>query len=144
EPHAESLCMALTAVPTATTGNKALAGGPSADWVIARKVQAGTPPLTLFAGQRGGYIDERLSFSEASTLTAAENNPYMLYQKLVGLVSPNGTPAPGAEEAKRLLLTSRKSIHDLVRDELKALMGNSRLSAADRLRLQHHLDSIRD
>jgi len=107
-------------------------------------VQSGTPPLTLFAGVRGGYIDERLSFSDAGTLTAAENNPYVLYQKLVGIVSPNGTPAPGAEEAKRLLFESRKSIHDLVRDELKSLMGNPRLSAADRLRLQHHFDSIRD
>jgi hypothetical protein len=62
----------------------------------------------------------------------------------MGLVSPGGTPTPGSDEAKRLLFTSRKSIHDLVRDELKALMANSRLSAADRLRLQHHFDSIRD
>jgi len=59
EPHAESLCMALTAMPTATTGSKATSAGPSADWVIARKVQPGTPPLTLYAGQKGGYIDER-------------------------------------------------------------------------------------
>ncbi len=144
EPHAESLCMALTAMPTATTGSKATSAGPSADWVIARKVQPGTPPLTLYAGQKGGYIDERLSFSEAGIVTAADNNPYVLYQKLVGIVSPNGTPAPGAEEAKWLLFESRKSIHDLVRDELRALMGNSRLSSADRQRLQLHFDSIRD
>ena len=77
-------------------------------------------------------------------MTAADNNPYVLYQKLVGIVSPNGTPAPGAEEAKWLLFESRKSIHDLVRDELRALMGNSRLSSADRQRLQLHFDSIRD
>jgi hypothetical protein len=144
EPHAESLVMALTGMPTATTGRTATSAGPSADWVIARKVQPGTPPLTLFAGQKGGYIDERLSFSEAGVITAADNNPYLLYQKLVGLVSPNGTPAPGAEEAKRLLFESRKSIHDLVRDELRALMGNARLSSADRQRMQLHLDSIRD
>jgi len=87
EPHAESLCMALTAMPTATTGSKATSAGPSADWVIARKVQPGTPPLTLYAGQKGGYIDERLSFSEAGIVTAADNNPYVLYQKLVGIVS---------------------------------------------------------
>ena len=144
DSHAESLCMALTAMPPATTGSKATSAGPSADWVIARKVQAQTPPLTLFAGLRTGYIGERLSFSEAGKVTAASNNPYTLYQQLVGIVSPNGTPAPGAEEAKRLLFQSRKSIHDLVRDELRALMGNSRLSAADRQRLQLHFDSIRD
>jgi hypothetical protein len=143
EPHAESLAMALTAMPS-TTGQAATSTGPSADWVIARRVQGATPPLTLMAGMKSAYIAERLSFSAAGMLTAAEFNPFNLYQKLTGLVSPDGTPAPGAEEAKRLLFTSRKSIHDLVRDELRALMANSRLSAADRLRLQHHFDSIRD
>ena len=144
EPHAESLCMALTAMPTLTTGAQAMAAGPSADWVIARKVQAETPPLTLYAGLQSGYIDERLSFSEAGTVTPAANNPYELYQKLVGIVSPSGVPTPGGAQAKQLLLESRQSIHDLVRDDLSALMGNSRMSVADRQRLQQHFDAIRD
>jgi len=144
EPHAESLCMALTAVPPTSSGVRAMAGGPSADWVIARKVQGDIAPLTLYAGQKNGYINERLSFSAADTLTAASYNPYELYQKLVGIVSPNGNPAPGAAQAQQLLLESRKSIHDLVRDDLRALMGNPRMSSADRQRLQQHFDSIRD
>lgn len=145
EPHAEALCMVLTAMPPASTGSMALAGGPSADWVIADRVQPGTPPLTLYAGNiHNGYIAERLSFSAAGELTRAQDNPFELYQKLVGVVAPDGTPTPGAEEAKRLLLESRKSIHDLVRDELGTLMGNPRMSSADRQRLQQHFDSIRD
>ncbi|HEX2674580.1 MAG TPA: DUF1552 domain-containing protein [Polyangiaceae bacterium] len=144
EPHAESLCMALTAVPPTSHGSNALAGGPSADWVIARKVQGDTPPLTLYAGQKQGYINERLSFSAVDTVTPASNNPYELYQKLVGIVSANGTPTPGAPQAQQLLLESRKSIHDLVRDDLRALMGNSRMSSADRQRLQQHFDAVRD
>jgi hypothetical protein len=144
EPHARSLCMVLTAVPPVGASNTAMAGGPSADWVIARKVQGETPPLTLYAGLKAGYINERLSFSEAGKVTAAAANPYELYQKLVGIVGKDGTPAPGADEAKRLLFESRKSIHDLVRDDLRALMGNSRMSTADRQRLQQHFDSIRD
>ena len=144
EPHAESLCMALTAVPPISTGAKAMAGGPSADWVIARKVQAETPPLTLYAGAQGGYIDERLSFSESGTVTPAANNPYELYRKLVGIVSTNGTPTPGGDQAQRLLLESRKSIHDLVRDDLRALLGNPRLSKTDQQRLQQHFDAIRE
>jgi len=144
EPHAESLCMALTALPSGGTGNKATSTGPSADWVIARKVQGDLPPLTLYAGAKSGYIDERLSFSAAGTVTQASNNPYELYQKLVGLVSPNGTPTPGSEATQQLLLESRKSIHDLVRDDLSALMANPRMSSADRQRLQQHFDSIRD
>ncbi|HKO52253.1 MAG TPA: DUF1552 domain-containing protein [Polyangiaceae bacterium] len=144
EPHAESLCMALTALPSAGTGNTATSTGPSADWVIARKVQGDVPPLTLYAGAKAGYINERLSFSEAGMGTKASNNPYELYQKLVGLVSSNGTPSPGAAQAQQLLLESRKSIHDLVRDDLRALMANPRMSSADRQRLQQHFDSIRD
>jgi hypothetical protein len=146
EPHAESLCMALTAIPPANNGSQAMAGGPSADWVIARKVQGGAPPLTLYAGAKSGYINERLSFTGAGPgmVTTALNNPYQLYKQLVGIVSANGTPTPGADQAKRLLLESRKSIHDLVRDDLRALMGNSRMSSSDRQRLQQHFDAIRD
>jgi hypothetical protein len=43
-----------------------------------------------------------------------------------------------------LLAESRNSVHDLVRDELHGLMGNSRLSSDDKQRLQQHFDSIRD
>jgi len=144
DAHAESLCMALTALPATGTGNKATATGPSADWVIAGKVQPGVPPLTLYAGRKAGYIDERLSFSAAGNVTAASNNPYELYQKLVGIVAPDGTPTPGSAKAQQLLIESRKSIHDLVRDDLQQLMNSPRMSSADRKRLQQHFDSIRD
>jgi len=144
EPHAESLCMALTALAPTAQGSAAMATGPSADWVIARKVQPGVAPLTLYAGRKAGYIDDRLSFSEAGKVTTGSNNPYELYQKLVGIVSPNGAPNPGAAQAQQLLVESRNSIHDLVRDDLRALMADSRMSSADRQRLQQHFDSIRD
>jgi hypothetical protein len=51
---------------------------------------------------------------------------------------------PEGDAAARLLAESRNSVHDLVRDEMQALMGNSRLSASDRQRLQTHFDAIRD
>jgi hypothetical protein len=145
EPHAESLCLAFTAVNTASNGNMARAGGPSADWVIANKVQPGTPPLTMYAGNlRNGYIAERLSFSAAGMLTPAVDNPFTLYQKLVGIVAPDGTMTPNGEEARRLLIEGRNSVHDLVRDELKALMSEPRLGAEDKRRLQQHFEAIRD
>ena len=95
EPHAETLCMALTAAKPTSSSSAAMAGGPSADWVIARKVQPGTPPLTLYAGNlRNGYIAERLSFSEAGVVTPAVSNPYTLYQKLIGIVIARRHPEP--------------------------------------------------
>jgi hypothetical protein len=145
EPHAESIVLALTARTPATNGSRATSAGPSADWVIAGHVQSGTPPLALYAGNlRNGYIANRLSFEEAGLLANVTDNPYKLYQQLVGLVGPGGTPTPEGEAAARLLAESRNSVHDLVREELGALMGNTRLSAADKQRLQHHFDAIRD
>jgi hypothetical protein len=145
EPHAETLCMALTAAKPVGTGNRVQGGGPSADWVIANRVQPGTAPLTLYAGNRkNGYIAERLSFSQAETVTAAVDNPYTFYQQLVGLLQTDGSMTPDASEAERLLIESRNSIHDLVRDDLRALMANPRMSSIDRQRLQQHFDAIRD
>lgn len=145
EPHAQALCMAFTAVPPIGASSTAMAGGPSADWVIAEKVQPGIAPLTLYAGNiRNGYIEERVSFRAPGEVTAGTDNPYVLYQQLIGLVAPDGTPVPGSEEAMRLLAESRNSVHDLVRDDLSALMSNSRMSTSDRQRLQQHFDAIRD
>ena len=145
ESHSEGLAMALTAVPSTTEGSRATSQGPSADWVIADKVQPGKAPLTLYAGnRRNGYIAERLSFRTAGEVTTANDNPYKLYQELIGLVGPDGTMTPDAEAAARLLAESRNSVHDLVRDEMKTLMGSSRLSATDKQRLQTHFDAIRD
>jgi hypothetical protein len=121
-----------------------LASGPSADVVIASHVHPDLEPLTLYAGQRTGYIDEKLSFTTSGQVRAAIQNPYTLYMELMGLATPGGGMTPDGERAARLLAQSRNSIHDLVRDDLTALMQNSRLSSADRQRLQQHFESIRD
>jgi hypothetical protein len=145
EPHAEGPCQALTARTPTGSGSTAVASGPSADWVIANAVHPGKAPLTLYAGNpKNGYIAERFSFSEAGKVAPAVDNPYLLYQELVGIAAPGGTMMPGGEEAAKLLIQSRNSIHDLVREELQALLANSRLSAADRQRLELHFDGIRD
>jgi hypothetical protein len=140
EPHATGYIYALTAMEPLTTDNRALAAGPSADVAIASHVHPDREPLTLFAGAKEGYIDDRLSFAGPGELRLAEQNPYELYLELMGLATPGG----GMTEATRRLAMSRNSIHDIVRDDLTALMGNSRLSRADRDRLQQHFDAIRD
>lgn len=144
ETHAVGLCHALTAQPPLTGDRNSLAGGPSADVVIASHVHPKEEPIALFAGHKSGYIDERLSFTEAGQVRAAEENPYEFYLELMGLLSPDGGMTPDAEAAARLLARSRNSIHDLVRDDLNALMQNSRLGSADKQRLEQHFDAIRD
>ncbi len=56
--------------------------------VIAKAVNGGIDPLTLYAGSKS-YIAERISFkgSGAGQVRAADVNPYTLYSKLVGLTT---------------------------------------------------------
>jgi hypothetical protein len=143
--HAQGLCQSLTAAPSAGMAQSAYSTGISADMVIAQTVNPnGADPLTLYAGnKKNGYIAERISFKAAGAgqVRPADDNPYTLYSKLVGLTQAGtGGPDPVAAE----LLVTRKSVNDLVRTELKALLMDSRLSGADHQRLQQHFDGIRD
>jgi hypothetical protein len=121
----------------------ALSSGPSADWEVCARAAPGTEPLVIYYGARA-YSSECLSFPKAGGPARGITNPYQVYQRLVGLLSPGGSMTPQGEQAARLLLESRQSVHDLVREDLRALMRHPRLGADDRKRLQQHFDSIRD
>ena len=103
--HAQGLCQALTARAAGGGGKSATSTGPSADVVIAERLNPGMDPLTLYAGnKRNGYIVERLSFKAAGAgqVRAADDNPYTLYSKLVGLASGGGTmTARGQRDGRR-------------------------------------------
>ncbi|AUX40303.1 hypothetical protein SOCE26_017030 [Sorangium cellulosum] len=143
--HAQGLCQALTARPAQGGGKTAASTGESADMVIAQLVnEGGADPLTLYAGnRRNGYIAERISFKGggAGQVRPADDNPYTLYSKLVGLSSSGGDSGGSLAEE---LIRSRKSVNDFVGEELNSLMRMSALSSADKQRLQQHFDSIRD
>jgi hypothetical protein len=146
--HAQGLCQALTGAPAGGGGKTAYSNAASIDVIVADIVnEGGAEPLTLYAGNRqNGYIAERISFKAGGTgqTRPADDNPYTLYAKLVGLLGSDPGGDPTTDPIAAELLASRKSVNDLVRDELKALMGNSALSADDKLRLQQHFDAIRD
>jgi hypothetical protein len=150
EAHSEGLCMSLTGRPAQTTSSAdycpspcVLGSGRSADWEVCAQASPEMEPIVLYYGNRG-FTSECLSYSSAGQRAPATVNPYELYQQLVGLASPTGSMTPEGEQAAQLLLASRSSVHDLVREELGALLGHPRLSSADRERLQQHLESIRD
>ena len=146
--HSQGLCQSLTGAPAGGGGGTAYSSGISADMVIANAVNdAGADPLTLYAGNRyNGYIAERISFKGAGAgqVRSADDNPYTLYSKLIGLTNSGGTPTTDTTDAAAELLASRKSVNDLVRGELNHMLSLSALSAADKQRLQQHFDSIRD
>ncbi len=139
DTHVGGHIQCLTGLPPSGNTIQAMSTGPSADWVIAQAF--GGEPLTLYAGAKSGYVDERLSFRTAGQVVAAEGDPYAVYLALTGLIDETtGGPSPAAQR----LAERRNSINDLVRDDLKALKANPRLSKADRERLDLHLTSIRD
>lgn len=148
--HAQGLCQSLTAAPSEGAQNNAYSTGISVDMVIAKLVNAnGADPLTLYAGNRkNGYIAERISFKGAGAgqVRAADDNPYTLYSKLVGLTQTAPAPSSGSmpDPAAADLITARRSVNDFVHAELSGLLKDTRLSMADRQRLQQHFDSIRD
>lgn len=130
-------CLTAHKVSADPAGNKSLAMGESIDNLIARKLTPGKEPLTLYAGRMSGYINEVLSYRGAKDLRAAERNPFNAYKRLFGL--PDATA--GLAERKA---TMRKSVNDIVRAQMKALLAKPQLSAADKDRLDLHFTSIRD
>jgi len=132
ELHAGGGNQLLTASKPEPTSSSSysLATGESIDnWVARRSPINGGEPLTLFAGRRQGYGDEVLSYRGPRELRAAEDDPWHVYQRLLG---GGGVPS------------FRTSVNDRVLDQLNHLLASPRLSAADRHKLELHADSMRD
>jgi hypothetical protein len=146
--HASGLAQCLTGLAPTGSANKAVSTGESVDTTISKLVNAtGVEPLTLYAGMKETYIAEKLSFSAAGQVRAAEGNPYNVYKKLMGIATPGGTGGAGGGGGNTVLdqlVKRRKSANDLVRAELNALRNAPGLSSADKQRLDQHFSYIRD
>ena len=60
--------------------------GESVDNYIARHfAQNGGEPLTLYTGPRNGYIEEVLSYRAPMQLRSAEDDPWIAYQRMLGV-----------------------------------------------------------
>jgi hypothetical protein len=116
-------CLTAQKVSLDPVGNESLAMGESIDNRIARELNAeGVEPLTLYAGKKGGYINEVLSYRGPKMLRAAEHNPINAYQALFGLAELD-------PEVLKKLAAQRKSVNDLVREQMQSLMSRSGISA---------------
>ncbi len=96
--HAEGLCQAITAIVPGATGHGAYAGGLSADVAIGKAVNpTGVDPIILYSAAKGAYIADRISWrgAGADQLRSGDQNPYPLYQKLVGLTTTTSTGTGG-------------------------------------------------
>ncbi|HEX5058661.1 MAG TPA: DUF1552 domain-containing protein [Kofleriaceae bacterium] len=135
--HSGGLNQVLTAANLTGEGKDTLALGESVDWFISQRVNsAGMEPLTLMSGPQSAYIAHGLSYSGPTQLRGARNNPCAVYPTLMGLSA--------SPEVLMQIATRRKSVNDLVREEMQELLGNPKLSTTDRNRLDTHFQAIRD
>lgn len=151
--HAQGLAQSLTGKTPNGGGSGVTSSGPSVDWELAPKMNPNKEePLNLYAGNRNnGYIAERISFKAGGSgqVRSAVDNPYTLYGKLTGLLpggsTGGGTTNPGGGNGGMAdyLILRRKSVNDLVREELNSLRNRPELSAADKQNLDLHFESIR-
>jgi hypothetical protein len=147
--HSSGCNQSLSAAKMKGMSNRSTPVSETADMRIARMVQAGKDPLTLYAGKKSGYLDDAFSYGTGGAVRAGENNPINAYNRVfmgVTPMTPTGGPAtPPAGQAELMKLAARrKSINDGLRGQIQSLMGRSELSKLDRDRLNVHFQSIRD
>lgn len=140
--HSTGSAQILTAADVTSedpAGLAALALGESIDNRVAAAINpAGRDPLTLITSAiLPGNVAMVLSYRGPRQPRAAENNPWSVYKRMTGLA--------GMDEAVIAQIAARrKSVNDLIRAQLKALLGRKDLSREDRRRLDLHFSAIRD
>jgi hypothetical protein len=147
--HSAADAQILTAAKITGGSTNCLATGLSLDTAIAKaKNPPGRDPLVLHAGMfspggTGFDIPGYVSYIAPNQPRAYIDSPYKAYQTIIGAV---GTTAdnPAEVEAERLAALRSKSINDLLRPQIRALLARTDLSASDRIRLDQHLTAIRD
>lgn len=140
--HARGALQVLTAQGPLEEGQggNSEANGESLDHRIGRELNpAGTDSLFLYAGQQGGWLGGPcISYRGPGNRRSALTDPYNAYQTLTGGATVSDDPT----SARRTL--RQRSINDLVRAQLSALLQRPVLSSSDRERLDLHLSSVRD
>lgn len=133
-----------------------VANGPSIDQHIGTKLKAaGYKGLTSLNTQVYSRSTARLSWRAASDPVIPDADPFHVYQTLFG-TAPTGTamptpttpttptmpaPTPTTPAVDKMLLM-RKSILDHVLSDINRFSGT--VGAADRIRIEAHLTSVRD
>ena len=124
--------------------------GISVDTAIAKaKNPPGRDPLVLHAGMfspggTGFDIPGYVSYITPQQPRVYIDSPYKAYQQIIGAVG-NGTTVTSAEAQAQMLRAARsKSINDILRPQIQALLARPDLSTSDRARLDQHLTAIRD
>ncbi len=145
--HAGGDAQLLTGAKMTGSGPTTLSGGPSIDTVIAKQMNVGgnLDPLALHAGRyspggMGFNVPGYISYVGPSQARSPQPSPYQAYLQMLG----NGASSNVSATAQQQIALRRKSVNDLVRAEMQALLARTDLSSSDLTRLDQHFTSIRD
>lgn len=148
--HSAADAQILTAAKITGGSTNCLSTGPSVDTAIAKVVNPpGRGPLALHAGMfspggTGFDIPGYVSYVGPNQPRAYIDSPYKAYQTIIGAVGTSGAGSDAEVRAQQLLADRSKSINDVLRPQIKALLARTDLSAGDRNRLDQHFTAIRD
>jgi hypothetical protein len=99
-------------------------------------------PVSLYAGATSSFLGDVILYRGPMERRAGERDPMNAYTRLFGDMMPGEDDAQDA--ALQRLALQRKSVNDLVRTQMQALLARPELSMNDRKRLDDHFSAIRD
>lgn len=148
--HSAADAQILTAAKITSGSTNCKAMGISVDTAIATaKNPPGRDPLVCHAGMfspggTGFDIPGYVSYITPQQPRVYIDSPYKAYQQIIGVIG-NGTSTSSADAQAQTLRANRsKSINDILRPQIQALLARTDLSQSDRDRLDQHLTAIRD
>jgi hypothetical protein len=148
--HSAADAQILTSAKITAGSTNAVATGISVDTAIAKaKNEPGRDPLVLHAGMfspggTGFDIPGYVSYVAPNQPRVYIDSPYKAYQAIIGVIGDGGGGTTDEEQAQILRANRSKSINDILRPQISALLARTDLSQSDRLRLDQHLAAIRD
>jgi hypothetical protein len=134
-PHSSGAAGLLSGAPMQSVGDDETFSAPSVDNLVADEIGGDTLYRSLQTGATGV---SGLSYTGPSSRNPPETDPYALYERLFG----DTFREPGAEVEVDPTLGLRRSVLDAVMEDVAALQA--RVGAADKARLEAHLDGVRE
>jgi len=135
EPHGSGAAGILSASAKMAVGDDTTFSEPTIDQIIAAEIGSSTLYSSIQTAATDTY---GLSYTGPGARAPAETDVYAFYERLFG----DTFRAPGEEVQVDPSLGLRRSVLDAVMEDINAL--NARVGAADKIRLEQHLDGVRE
>ncbi len=135
EPHGSGAAGILSASSLMSVGDDLTFSQPTIDQIIASEIGGDTLYSSLQTAATDTY---GLSYTGAGARASAETDPYAFYERIFG----DTFREPGEEVEIDPTLGLRRSVLDAVMGDIATLQA--RVGAADKERLEAHLDGVRE